>query len=60
MAQADPSRQQEFNKVNVQKLKLIGLDADPVDLVDGDVWHRDDLNTIRVRLNGATVTITTS
>ena len=48
------------NVVRVLKLHLIPLTADPTDLEDGDVWHRGDLNTIRARLNGATVTVTVS
>lgn len=60
MALEDTQQQVEWNKVNVQQIRLAALDADPTDLKDGDMWHRGDLNTIRVRLNGSTVTLTTA
>lgn len=58
MAQEDKTRQQEFNKVNVRQLRLIPLDADPVDLTDGDVWHRGDTDVVHIQLNGVKKTFT--
>ncbi len=58
MAQVDPKKQQEWNRVNVQQLKLVPLDADPADLTDGDVWYRGDTDVVHVRVNGATKTFT--
>jgi len=58
MAQEDLTRQQEFNKVNIQQVRLIPLDADPVDLVDGDVWHRGDTDSVHIQLNGVRKTFT--
>ncbi len=35
-------------------LSLSGSTSDPASLTDGDIWHRTDLDEIRVRLNGTT------
>lgn len=35
-------------------LSLSGATSDPAALTDGDIWHRTDLDEIRVRLNGTT------
>ncbi|MDP2942947.1 MAG: hypothetical protein Q8O36_05560, partial [Candidatus Omnitrophota bacterium] len=35
-------------------LKLAGSTSDPGSPADGDIWHRTDLDEIRVRLNGTT------
>jgi len=35
-------------------LSLSGSTSDPGSLTDGDIWHRTDLDEIRVRLNGTT------
>ena len=58
MAQEDDKRQQEWNKVNVQQLRLIALDADPADLQDGDMWYRGDTDVLHVRVDGVTKAIT--
>jgi len=39
-------------------LRLQNLTADPSYLADGLMWYRSDLDTFRVRANGATKTIT--
>ena len=57
MAQQDAQRQNEFNKVNVQKLSLIPLDADPLDLGEGDMWCRGDTHVVHLYLNGVIETI---
>lgn len=58
MAQENLLKQQEFNKVNVRQLRLIPLDADPVDLKDGDVWYRGDTDVFHGRVAGVTKTFT--
>ena len=58
MAQEDDKRQQEWNKVNVQQLRLIELDADPADLQYGDMWYRGDTDVLHVRVDGVTKAIT--
>ena len=58
MAQENPQLQQEWNKVNVQQLHLIPLDADPIDLRDGDLWYRGDTDVVHVRVAGVTKAIT--
>lgn len=57
MAQQDPQRQNEFIKVNVLKLSLIPLTADPLDLGEGDMWCRGDTHVVHVYLNGAIETL---
>ena len=58
MAQEDTKRQQEWNKVNVQQLNLIPLDADPADLRDGTVWYRGDTDTVHIQVDGVKKTFT--
>ena len=58
MAQEDPKRIVELNKVNAQQLRLVALDADPVDLQDGDMWYRGDTDVLHVRVAGATKAVT--
>lgn len=36
------------------KLSITGDDADPPSLSDGDIWHRTDLDELRIRLDGTT------
>ena len=48
----------ELNRANVFVLRLRPLTADPVDLEDGDIWHRGDTDVVHIRLNGVTKTIT--
>ncbi len=53
MAQADEKKQVELNKANVQLLKLAPLDADPVDVENGDIWYvAAAVNKFRKRQNG--------
>jgi len=58
MAQENPQAQQEWNKVNIQQLHLIPLDADPTDLRDGDLWYRGDTDTVHVQVDGVKKTFT--
>ena len=58
MAQEDTQLQQEWNKVNIQQMHLIPLDADPVDLRDGDMWYRGDTDVLHVRVAGVTKAVT--
>lgn len=60
MAQVNPLKQQELNKINVRQLRLIPLDADPVDLTDGDLWYRGDTDVLHLRVAGATKAVTFS
>lgn len=48
------------SRINLYTINLEGLTADPTDAKNGDVWHRSDLNTLRCKLNGIVVTITTA
>ncbi|TDI97042.1 MAG: hypothetical protein E2O29_02050 [Deltaproteobacteria bacterium] len=57
-SQENPQLQQEWNKVNVQQMHLIPLDADPDDLRDGDMWYRGDTDVLQVRVDGVTKAIT--
>ncbi|GEM_PF-5312038 len=41
-------------------LSLSGSTSDPGSLTDGDIWHRTDLDEIRVRLNGTTYKLAVS
>lgn len=58
MAQEDPKRIIEHNKVNTTQLRLVAVDADPVDLKDGDMWYRGDTDVLHVRVNGVTKAVT--
>jgi len=42
------------------RVNLAPLTADPTDAIDGDIWYRADLDTIRVKLNGSVVTVQTA
>ena len=57
-AKENDQRQEELNKANVLKLKLVPLTADPGTLEDGDVWHRGDTDTVHIQLNGVKKTFT--
>jgi hypothetical protein len=41
-------------------LRLASFGADPATVANGDMWYRSDLNTIRARVGGATVTVQTA
>jgi len=47
----------EFDKVNINQIRLVPLTADPLDLKEGDVWYRGDTHTLKLRLAASTVTI---
>ena len=53
--QKDAASRLLFNRINLESLA-----TDPTDLLDGDMWHNSTSDTIKVRLNGVTKTITTS
>ena len=42
---------------DVDTLDLLGVTADPSPLSNGMVWYRSDLNQLRARVNGSTVTL---
>lgn len=58
MAVENEKRPRELEKINVARVRLAPLDADPTDLEDGDIWYHGPSDTIKCRLNGVTKTIT--
>lgn len=60
MAIIDPKRVMDFDKVNVDKLHLNPLSADPSDIEEGDLWYRGDTHALMLRINGSTKTVTVS
>lgn len=50
------------SRINLHSINLKPLAADPDDVRDGDVWYFDDGMTraLKVRINGATKTVTVS
>jgi len=50
----------EFDKVNINQIRLVPLTADPLDVKEGDVWYRGDTHALRLRLVASTVTVTVS
>lgn len=49
--------------INVSEILSFGIGYvgfDPTSEVDGDMWYRNDLNQIRVRLNNTTLILSTT
>ena len=46
-----------MSNLNIQTINLDDLTADPTTPLDGYIWHRSDIDEIRGRINGVTVTI---
>lgn len=60
MATENEKRPNEFEKVNASRIRLAPQTAAPANLEDGDIWYDGPSDTLKARLNGVTVTITTA
>jgi hypothetical protein len=58
MAAINDKRVVEFFRLTVDKINLNALNADPEQLLNGDLWYRQDIQQLRFRANNTTYAVT--